>query len=62
MIFANILLINRACSFEVKGVFVRDNKLVLQNVQSPKIKYLRFCDKRNQSNPIKRKRESLTEL
>ena len=38
IIFAIILLINRGCSFEVKVVFVRDNKLVLQNVQSPKIK------------------------
>ena len=50
------------CSFEVKGVFVRDNKPVLQNVQSPKIKYLPVCDKRNQTQPIKRNRESLTEL
>ena len=62
IIFANILLINRGCSFEVKGVFVRYNKLVLQNVQSPKIKYLPFCDKRNQTQPIKRKRKSLPEL
>ena len=29
-LFPNILVINRGCSFEVKGVFVRD-KVVLQN-------------------------------
>ena len=64
IIFANVLLINRSCSFEVKGVFVRDNKLEFAKVQSPKIKYmyLPVCDKRNQTQPIKRKRESLTEL
>ena len=54
IIFANILLLNRGCYFEVKGVFVRDYKIVLQNVQSPKIKYLPFCDKRDQTQPIKK--------
>ena len=44
IIFANILLINRGCYFEVKGVFVRGYKIVLQNVQSPKIKYLPVWD------------------
>jgi len=64
IIFANTLLINRGFSFEVKGVFVRDNELVLQNVhESPKkIKYLPFSNKRNQTQPIKRKRKSLIEL
>ena len=49
--------------FEIKGVFVRDNELDLQNVhESPKIEHLPFSDKRNQTQPIKRKRKSLTEI
>ena len=48
-----ILLINRGCSFEVKGVFVSDNKLVLQNVQSPKIKYLLSVLKEIKHNLLK---------
>ena len=61
--FENILLINRGCSFEIKGVFVRINELVLQNPhESPKIKHLPLSDKRNQTQPIKRKQKPLTEL
>ena len=37
IIFANILVMNRGCSFEVKGVFVRDKKLVLQNIRVQKL-------------------------
>ena len=62
IIFANILLINRGCFFEIKGVFIRNNELVLQNVhESPKIKHLPFSDIRNQTQPNKRKQKSLTE-
>ena len=47
------LLINGGCSFEINGVFVGDNELVLLNVhESPKIKHLSFSDKRNQTQPI----------
>ena len=43
--------------FEIKGVFVRDNELDLQNVhESPKIEHLLFRNKRNlQTQSIKRK-------
>ena len=45
--------------FEIKGVFVRDNEVDMQNVhKSPKIA---FGDKRNQTQAIKRNRKSLTE-
>ena len=48
--------------FEIKGVFVRGNELDLQNVhKSPKIEHLRFRNKRNQTQHIKRKQKSLTE-
>ena len=54
IVFANILLINRGCSFEIKGVFARDNELVLQNVhESPKIKHLPFSDKEPKHNLLK---------
>ena len=46
--------------FEIKGVFVRDNELDLQNVhKSPKIEHLPL--KRNQTQHMKRKQKSLTE-
>ena len=48
--------------FEIKGVIVRDNGPDLQNVhESPKIKHLPFSNKRNQTQPIKRKWKCLTE-
>ena len=49
--------------FEIKGVFVRDNELDLQNVhESPKIEHLLFRNKRNlQTQSIKRKWKSFTE-
>ena len=48
--------------FEIKGVFVRDNELDLQNVhESPKIEHLPFRNKRNQIQHMKRKQKSLTE-
>ena len=48
--------------FEIKGVFVRDNELDLQNVhESPKIEHLPFRNKRNQTQHMKRKQKSLTE-
>ena len=48
--------------FEIKGVFVRDNELDLQNVhKSPKIEHLPFRNKRNQTQHMKRKQKSLTE-
>ena len=57
------LLINRGCSFEINGAFGRDNELVLQNVrESPKMKRLPLSGKRNQTQPVKRKRKSLSEL
>ena len=47
--------------FEIKGVFVRDNEPDLHNVHdSPKIERLPFSNKRNQTQPIKRKSKSLT--
>lgn len=46
-LFANFLLTNRGCSFGIKGVFVRDNELDLQNVhESPKIEHLPFSDRK----------------
>ena len=49
--------------FEIKGVFVRDNELDLQNVhESPKIEHLPFRNKRNQTQYMKRKQKSLTEM
>ena len=49
--------------FEIKGVFVRDNELDLQNVhESPKIEHLPFRNKRNQTQHMKRKQKSLTEM
>ena len=48
--------------FEIKGVFVRDNESGLQNVhESPKVEHLPLSSKRNQTQPMKRKSESLTE-
>ena len=45
--------------FEIKGVFVRDNELDLQNVhESPKIEHLPFRNKRNQTQHMKRKQKS----
>ena len=50
-------------SFEIKGVFVRDNELDLQNVhESPKIEHLPFRNKRNQTQHMKRKQKSPTEM
>ena len=52
----------RVVAFEIKGVFVRDNELDLQNVhESPKIEHLPFRNKRNQTQHMKRKKKSLTE-
>ena len=52
----------RVVPFEIKGVFVRDNELDLQNVhKSPKIEHLLFRNKRNQTQHMKRKQKSLTE-
>ena len=49
--------------FEIKGFFVRDNELDLQNVhESPKIEHLPFRNKRNQTQYMKRKQKSLTEM
>ena len=49
--------------FEIKGVFVRDNELDLQNVhESPKIEHLPFRNKRNQTQHMKRKQKSSTEM
>ena len=49
--------------FEIKGVFVRDNELDLQNVhESPKIEHLPFRNERNQTQHMKRKQKSLTEM
>ena len=49
--------------FEITGVFVRDNELDLQNVhESPKIEHLPFRNKRNQTQHMKRKQKSLTEM
>ena len=49
--------------FEIKGVFVRDNELDLQNVhKSPKIEHLPFRNERNQTQHMKRKQKSLTEM
>ena len=49
--------------FEIKGVFVRDNELHLQNVhESPKIEHLPFRNKRTQTQRMKRKQKSLTEM
>ena len=49
--------------FEIKGVFVRDNELDLQNVhESPKIEHLPFRNKRNQTQYMKWKQKSLTEM
>ena len=51
-----------SCSFEIKGAFVRDSELDLQNVhETPKIVHLPFSDKRNQTQPIKRKQKPYTE-
>ena len=48
-----------AVPFEIKGFFIRDNELGLQNVQeSPKIEHFPFRNKRNQTQPIKRKQKS----
>ena len=62
IIFANFRLTNRECPFEIKGFFVRDKEIDLLNVhESPNIEHLPFSDKRNQAQPIKRKRKSFTE-
>ena len=45
--------------FEIKDVFIRGNEPDLQI--SPKIKHLPFSNKRNQTQPIKRKKKCLTE-
>ena len=46
-------------SFEIKGAFIRDNELGLQNVQeSPKIENLPLRNKRNQIQYMKRKKKS----
>ena len=46
-------------SFEIKGAFIRDNELGLQNVQeSPKIENLPLRNKRNQTQYMKRKKKS----
>ena len=48
--------------FEIKGVFVRGNEIDLQNGnESRKIEHLCFSDKRNQTQPMKRKQKLLTE-
>ena len=48
--------------FEIKGVFVRDNELDLQNVhESPKIEHLPFRNKRNQTQHMKRKQNEMPE-
>ena len=48
--------------FEIKGVFVRGNEPDLQTVhESPEIKHLPFSNKRNQTQPIKKKWKCLTE-
>ena len=50
-------------TFKIKGVFVRDNELDLQNVhKSPKIEHLPFRNKRNQTQHMKRKQKFLTEM
>ena len=59
----HICLQIRFVPFEIKGVFVRDNELDLQNVhESPKIEHLPFRNKRNQTQHMKRKQKSLTEM
>ena len=48
--------------FKIKGVFVRGNEIDLQNGnESRKIEHLCFSDKRNQTQPMKRKQKFLTE-
>ena len=48
--------------FEIKGVSVRDNEPDLHNVhESPKTERLPFSNKRNQTQPVKRKSKPLTE-